>query len=168
MRRSEIPWGIPDDWVKANKTISYLARIYRHKLRPVIKLAHDTRNRLETIFPILNNLCMNSCTMCPEPCCLSAKIWFNYQDLLFLHFTEQPIPDNQPLSSVKDQCRYISPKGCILPRLHRPWICTWYLCPPQMAVLRREIGKKEQVEQMILEIKEKRKAMENEFIYLTS
>jgi hypothetical protein len=31
--------------------------------------------------------------------------------------------------------RYWKPKGCVLPRMSRPWICTWYLCPTQKAIL---------------------------------
>jgi hypothetical protein len=62
-------------------------------------------------------------------------------------------------------CRYFSHRGCALPRVARPWICAWYLCPVQTAILRkRDYLQYDDFNRIIQEIKSLRKEMEDEFI----
>ena len=121
--------------------------------------------RLDVLFAILDNLCQSSCPRCPEPCCLTAKVWFDFKDLVFLHFARKPIPLNPPLAALEDTCLYLGHRGCMLPRSSRPWVCTWYLCPTQTTVLRkRDPLQYEAFNRIVPEIKELRETLEEEFI----
>jgi len=88
---------------------------------------------------------------------------------LFLHFNQQPIPPAQPKANLSMPCRYLGPRGCRLPRITRPWICTWYLCPTQTAKLRNgQQAKRELLNQAMAQIKSERNLLENEFIRVIS
>ena len=95
-------------------------------------------------FPLLDELCMATCTYCPDPCCFSAYAWFDFRDLLFAHLNGLAVPPAQLMTDRKMICRYLGVRGCTLERISRPWICTWYLCPAQLGALRADAacGKK--------------------------
>ena len=136
--KSTIPWAPPDQWQAVNRAIRFHCDRYPENFKSAVSLAQKTKRRLQTIFPVLDEMCADSCPWCPEPCCLKASVWFDFKDLLFLHFNEQPIPPAQPKANLNMPCRYLGSRGCRLPRMTRPWICTWYLCPTQKDRLRKE------------------------------
>ena len=78
---------------------------------------------------------------------------------------EHPIPPEQLLPNLKEICRYWSLKGCVLPRMSRPWVCTWYLCPTQQANLRQKARHtQDEFSRLIQAVKVCRTKMEAEFI----
>lgn len=162
-------WGSDDVWREANDTVSYLLRRHSNGLKRTVAYARAVREELSAVFTCLDNLCLRSCPWCPEPCCLSAKIWFDFKDLLFLHLTASPIPPAPLLVELTGVCWYFGPKGCLLDRISRPWICIWYLCPTQLAILRRQ-GRSDiqTIDRAFLAIKAGRAKMESEFIHLIS
>ncbi|MGE0083537.1 MAG: hypothetical protein AB7S75_03870 [Desulfococcaceae bacterium] len=165
----ELPWGSPVQWREINETIDFMTDLYRTELAEAMTLARDAEKLLESLFPLMDELCAVACPSCREPCCRVARLWFNFPDLLFLHLSGQNIAEGQPHKEFHLHCRYLGDCGCTLPRIERPWICTWYLCPPQTSLLRKK-GKsvKNRVDQIFTQIKEKRKAMEDEFIRVIS
>ncbi|MBW2247710.1 MAG: hypothetical protein JRF62_11105, partial [Deltaproteobacteria bacterium] len=59
--------------------------------------------------------------------------------------------------------------GCMLPRITRPWVCTWYLCPTQKANLRQKPKSVQYLfSRAVQAIKTGRKEMESEFIRIVS
>jgi len=163
------PWADSESWAEINLSIAYLADRYGRRLAPVFETAGLIRSRLMLLATLLDELCLNTCPHCPEPCCLGAKIWFNTADLLMLHLNRMPVPYAQPLSAWDRICRYAGPGGCRLARPFRPWICTWYLCPPQVARLRKsDEEKQEGFGRAVGEIKRLRMALEEGFIRITS
>jgi hypothetical protein len=86
----------------------------------------------------MEELAAATCTRCPNPCCLTAKPWFDLKDLLVIHLSGRTPQDAQTIATMKDRCRYLGPRGCRLDRPDRPWICSWYLCPTQRDRLRKE------------------------------
>jgi len=166
---SGIPWATPMSWQAVNQTVDYHLQRYRADLNQPEILAREIKSCLNTVFPILDALCAHSCPWCPEPCCLSASVWFDFKDLLFLHFNTLSISPAQPKADFKTPCRYLGPRGCRLPRIARPWICTWYLCPTQTAKLKNgEAHKREFIAHAIAQIKSGRNLLECEFIRIIS
>ena len=159
------PWGSAPSWHEANRSIDFHIKRYYLHLKPVIQLARDTQIRLESIFPCLDDICKMTCPRCPDACCLSASPWYDWRDLIFLHLNQISIPPTQTISNFKETCCYLSHRGCTLPRITRPWICTWYLCPAQTVNLRQKCVEQWQALSRVLgEIKALRKKLENEFI----
>ena len=166
---AEPPWGSKVKWQIVNRDLDYLIHRHYDALKNATKLAHDLEVGLTSIFLLLDDLCRVSCPWCPNPCCLTAEVWIDFKDLLFFHLGEHPIPDRQLRSSSEKVCHCWRPKGCILPRIARPWICTWYLCPTQKAILRRKSSHtRNKFSRTIQDIKICRVEMEAEFIRIVS
>ena len=163
--KSTIPWAPLDEWLAVNRAVRFHLDRYPEDFKPVDSFAQKLKHHLESIFPLVHELCIDSCPWCPEPCCLKASIWFDFKDLWFLHFSGQSIPPAQPKGNLGRHCRYLGPKGCRLPRLGRPWICTWYICPTQTAKVRNgHHAKRELLNRTMIQIKSERNLLENEFI----
>ena len=159
------PWGSASVWQAANISIDFHLKRYYQDLKPAIQIAGDIRNRLESIFVALDDLGRKTCPRCPDVCCLSASPWYDMRDLIFLHLNRLSIPLSQTIPGIKETCCYISHKGCLLPRITRPWICTWYLCPAQTASIKERHADQWQALTGVLgEIKAHRKELEDEFI----
>ena len=133
-----LPWTEHCQWVEANHSVTKLIERHCQSQSKIVLLAEQLRIHLETINPLMDRLCQVTCRFCAEPCCLTAWAGFDFKDLLFLHLSGQPIPISQTRFNQHKPCRYIGVSGCRLPRLSRPWICTWYLCPTQMSRLRKK------------------------------
>lgn len=152
-------------WQEVNDAFRHLIHRHERAMQPARGHAGKIREQLESLFPLMDTLCARTCPDCTEPCCRVAKLWYNFQDLLFLHLQGIPPPERQPILSYHDHCRYLTTKGCRLPRISRPWICTWYLCPPQTRGIRK-MGKplRDEVEDRFQTIKQLRTEMEEAFI----
>ena len=152
-----LPWNDHSQWIEANRCVAKLIKRHRRSQSPIVFLAERLRIYLETIFPLVDRICQATCRFCPEPCCLTAWAGFDFRDLLFLHLSGQPIPISQTRFDKYEPCRYLGACGCQLPRLSRPWICTWYLCPTQMSCLRRDFEPRQKayarMMQMIKEVR---------------
>ena len=163
------PWNSTASWRKANHSLNLIIQRNLSELDRAMFLAQKVQNRLASIFSILDDLCQATCPWCPAPCCLSAKVWIDFKDLLFLHLGGLPIPPEQLLPNFKKVCRYWSLKGCVLPRMSRPWVCTWYLCPTQQANLRQKAHHtQDEFKRLIQAVKVGRTMMEDEFIRVVS
>ena len=166
---SGMPWASPGSWKAANQAVDYHLQRYRFDLKHTAIVAQEIKFGLNSIFSILDELCSHSCPWCPEPCCLNAIVWFDFKDLLYLHINKLPISPAQPKVNLSTPCKYLGPNGCRLPRIARPWICTWYLCPTQTANLRNAHQDYHNVlKQNFAQIKSGRKLLENEFIRIIS
>ena len=162
---SGIPWASRKSWQAAHQAVQYHIQRYASDLKQLNTQAQTLETSLNTVFPVFDELCAESCPWCPDPCCQKASVWFDFKDVLFLHLRQLPIPPCQPKESIKTPCRYFGSKGCRLPRINRPWICTWYLCPTQTAKLRKEhAAKLEFLDRTFAKIKSERNLLEREYI----
>ncbi len=86
----------------------------------------------------MDRYCGLTCHGCRDFCCDADGIYFDDADLIYLLILDNDLPANQTRAKAGLACRYLSITGCILPRMCRPFICTWYLCEPQMELLTAE------------------------------
>jgi hypothetical protein len=129
------PWRNNRLWQSANHTLHYLIDRHLHQLDHVTQTAGSIKDFFVSVNSTLDCLCSATCAQCVSPCCLSADVSYDFKDLLLIHLTGQPKPPGQPRRSVHDVCRYLGLEGCMIPRLERPWICTWYICAAQKEYL---------------------------------
>ncbi len=159
------PWGTKHSWHEANCSLESICNRYFAELIAAMALAELLRLKLESIFSMLDDLCLETCTRCPNPCCLHATPWFDFRDLVFLHLNTLAIPIAQTIKALNETCRFAGPRGCTLDRISRPWICTWYLCSVQTANLNsRRANQRKYLTSAINEVKAFRKEMEEAFI----
>jgi hypothetical protein len=163
------PWGSARAWREINQTLAHLMGLYRSNLDRPLERVQAIRARLEPIFVLMDDICDRTCPGCHETCCSVARVWLNFQDLLFIHLLGQTPPPLQTLPDLKAACAYLGPIGCTLPRIMRPWFCTRYICIPQQAFLRKK-GRAFMIdfEGMVHHIEAARNKMESEFIRVIS
>ena len=138
-------------------------------LGTVRQTARRLKDSLETVFPLLESLCDRTCADCQAPCCHIATVWFDYKDLIFMHLSNQALAVAQLTRSRDGVCSCCGPSGCHLPRLSRPWTCSWYLCPTQKNLLGEMPGQPlGMFEETVTAIKRLRKQLEADFISITS
>ncbi len=169
-RLEEPPWKNSSSCREENHAVAFLINRHGGHLNDTTNLAQSLHRKLADLFPLLEELCRLTCTYCPDPCCFSAYAWFDLNDLLFAHLNGLAIPRAQLMTDRKMICRYLGVRGCTLERISRPWICTWYICPAQNAILRRETTCEQKVffHETAAKIREGRKKMETAFINETS
>ena len=123
-------------WQAAVATLRYLIHRHRHQLGGVKACAMRVETLVRRLEPAFDMLGREICTECTAPCCLTADVYYDFRDLLFLLLTGQAMPPEQPKHQQAGVCRYLGPEGCRIPRLERPWICTWYVCAKQKRLMK--------------------------------
>lgn len=160
-----LPWRTTSSWSEALYALKGLAARHAKELGPARTLAEAVRKHLESVFPALDALCRMTCPECPSPCCLKAAVYADFRDLLFLVLLDLSTPPGQLRTASDASCRYHTPRGCTLPRMQRPWICTWYLCAAQKALLRQwPEADRQQLLSTLDAIRTERRAMEETFL----
>jgi hypothetical protein len=158
-------WGQAAQWREANQIMAYLVRRHEKRLQHAKTIAQTLINHLGSVFPHLDSLCAKTCPWCPEPCCMVAKVWIDFKDLVFLHLAGCDTPPAQLIKDLSSRCRYLGTKGCTLDRLMRPWVCTWYVCGTQTRILNEQESQVKQViDEAFSEIKRLRLELETAFI----
>jgi hypothetical protein len=164
IRSSSIPWSHPASWNEVQHSIHLHLDRHRRAMESLMPLAHGIGKHLQVLARQMDMICAHTCTRCPEPCCLTASIWYDLRDLLSFHLLGKPIPVGQPISDYRDVCRFMTNTGCSLPRMIRPWICTWYLCPVQTQWLKKQPdGTRSDLMKYLDEMKTMRAELENRF-----
>jgi hypothetical protein len=125
----------PTVWMQSNRLLGRLTQRHRQCLVEARRTALNIRTELEALFPLIDMVSGTTCP-CPDPCCVVTKVWYDFIDLLFFHLISVPLPPGPLADRLEDPCRYLSPSGCRLPRLIRPWGCLQYTCPIQRRYLR--------------------------------
>lgn len=161
---AHVPWSSPALWQEANASLA--AALSRHAAA-MAGLYHQARRiacALESLFPLMEDLCRDTCPNCADICCRRAWVWADFRDLLFLHLAGIPPPDTQLIGVTDGHCRFAGPHGCQLERIRRPFVCTWYVCPAQIRLLRRRPTAQRRVDAALERIKRLRREMEAAFI----
>ncbi|MGB5987685.1 MAG: hypothetical protein WBG37_20440, partial [Desulfobacterales bacterium] len=79
-------------WAASHQALWRLIRRHQRDLRPCQGVAIEIRQQLAALFPLLDAVCRRTCPWCPDPCCIVTTVWYDFIDLLFLHFIETPLP----------------------------------------------------------------------------
>ena len=162
---TSIPWSHPSSWHAAQLSFNHHTARLSSVRESLLPLAQNIELRLHAVAGQMKALCARTCTYCPDPCCLKASVWYDFRELLGLHLYGKSLPMGQPITNYGDICRYFSHSGCTLPRLIRPWICTWYICPVQARWLRTQPGEAgRNLDRALGQIKSRRSALEEKYI----
>jgi hypothetical protein len=131
------PWPDPDQWQAVNRVLAGWCRTAGPHSAGVRAQARRIEAGYRTLFPLMDDWCRITCPTCPEICCRMARIWFDFNDLLFLHSSGLRIPKAQLLDRFGGICRCLGPGGCLLPRHRRPWRCLRFFCRRQESLLKK-------------------------------
>ncbi len=168
---SDIPWQMAEDWKQVLLSFKAVENKGKDKLTALFCIAKEIQKNFEIISEPMESLCAWTCVNCEDICCMRATIWFDLKDLLYIYFATGKFPESQIKKiTLKNQirtCGCLTQKGCSLSRIERPFVCTWYVCPTQKEYLKQHYPKLLlDFEQTLLNIKELRNKLEEEFICL--
>lgn len=125
-------------WQSSNDALTRLLAHQRHRLGVAVAMAENIRDGIESLFPSMAALCLQTCRFCPEPCCITNTVWIDFRDLLLLHLIDDPVPARQVATGPGEACPFLNHSGCRLPWRVRPWMCVKYICPAQRAILKKD------------------------------
>ncbi|BBO83891.1 hypothetical protein DSCO28_44570 [Desulfosarcina ovata subsp. sediminis] len=161
---SAIPWNTPSLWQDANASLAITIQRHPTTMTELCLLASRMHQRLESLFPMMDALCCRTCPTCTDSCCQRAWVWADFRDLLFYHLADITPPEQQLLGRRGERCRYGTPHGCRLDRIRRPFVCTWYVCPAQTAILRTHPAEARRLKKALQQIQQARRQLENRFV----
>ncbi len=170
---TRIPWQNEKEWQALTPFFDTIKKVHHKDFNPLYQRAETIRQLFKSLSRPMDDLCALTCINCRDICCKKATIWFDFKDLLYLYFAFDKLPGAQ-ISKNKDhndhcQCCNFSTTGCLLSRLERPFVCTWYLCPEQKHILMSGDDVKGEVfMETINRIKGLRTEMESQFCWLSA
>ncbi len=160
-----IPWASAAAWREGQLSLKRTIAASRADLADAAALAERIVHRYLLAGDLFDELSDVTCGTCPQPCCLDAKVWLDFKDLLFIHLSGQEPPPGQLREDWWGRCRYLTSNGCALPRPVRPWVCTWYICPDQRRAIARGLpGAPQRLTRWWSEITSWRDRMEHAFM----
>ena len=134
-----VAWQSPGAW---QQVTLFFSSLISGENAPDLSIARQVARGIladyETLEERLDVLAARVCPDCRDNCCARAVIGYDFPDLLFQSLVYGDLPPAQ-MTKVQDPqagriCACLSPTGCRLPRARRPFVCTWYLCPPMKAL----------------------------------
>ncbi len=160
-----VPWPTEALWNEAREALRYSLLQGADRMAAARRSAARLAHQLDLLADRFDQLAATTCGACPAPCCRHAKVWLDFQDLLFIHLHRESLPPHQLRRNLHEPCRYLARHGCTLPRLSRPWICTWYVCPTQRQALALDVpGGMAQIATALVRVKSLREEMERCFL----
>jgi hypothetical protein len=155
-----------DLWTEAQAAIRHSLVQSKARLAAARRQAAAIAHHRGCLAALFDEVAAVSCAACAAPCCLQAKVWLDFKDLLFIHLNRQThLPPHQLRGDLNGPCRYLGPHGCHLPHPSRPWICDWYICPDLQRAIARDIpGGLVQVDGLRERVKARRDAMEKAYL----
>lgn len=161
-----IPWQRETIWEEVQLHFQLVGKVQHQSLSTVKTLAHEILSKINKVDKALSKLSRSTCGCCPDVCCNRATVWYDFRDLLFHHLEFGKIPQAQISRSNNGVCCYLGQRGCLLTRPHRPFICTWYLCPSQKEsnIEWEEINNSERIGYQLEKIQEDRRMLEHQYI----
>jgi len=165
----EFFWADDKEWQEAQDTLAYLFVRYDSAWERVRQLARQTRDNLDPLFAYFDEFTARVCPDCRAVCCREARVAFDFKDLLFIHALDLTPPPHQLRRHHREPCRYLGPEGCRLPRILRPFICTWFYCAPMLELFRQQPARVQRdLSFRMALVQRNRVLLEDEFIWVVT
>ncbi len=78
--------------------------------------------------PVIEYFTSKVCPYCGTVCCRQKFALPNKEDMITFWALDIDIPNYDFKKDINSSCQFLSHTGCNLPRLYRPFRCTWYFC----------------------------------------
>lgn len=159
-----IPWQNREQWMELQLSIERICEGIGEDTQAITGLTENIRTSYSAVDAQLQELCEKTCSLCSDVCCMRATVWYEIRDLLYLQLAGKSFQENQVSRESDGRCCFLLDNGCSLPRDERPFICTWYICAAQKALLQEQGEAGDLLISRIGEIQESRKNLEEKCI----
>ena len=160
------PWKSPEVWSQFCRAMEHTVGHQSAGLEEARILSWQIRDKFEEVNAAIDSVGKETCLFCKDICCKKATVWYDFKDMLYLYLHSGQFPEAQITKEGDLSCCNLTSTGCLLPRRIRPFICTWYICPSQTAMLSEKMVEepKARILSSIQEIQRLRKRLEDTFI----
>ncbi len=155
-----IPWQNKQQWVELQFAIEQMCRRLGDERSVIMELVESIKATFLAVDNQLQTLCEKTCISCRDVCCMRATVWYETKDLLYMQLAGYSLQENQVRRENDGTCCFLGENGCSLPRDERPFICTWYICADQKAMLNDQGEAGRLLVSRIEHIKQSRKLLE--------
>ena len=124
-------------WQQSNCALKRLLNRHRPLLGRAAATAGTIRRGIDELIHTMEALRLRTCHFCPEPCCITNTVWFDFRDLLAMHLLDEFLPARQAATESGEPCPFLDHHGCRLPWRMRPWMCIKYICPAQRVLMKK-------------------------------
>jgi len=122
----------PDDFWKKIEFLKEFFSVHRDKLGEVTEKALLMQKCFEDFDPFIQYYTSRVCPYCGTVCCANKFGFPEFADIVTFLSLGLSIPPYDLDVDGEAICQFIGEKGCVLPRIQRPYRCTWYFCDPLM------------------------------------
>lgn len=157
------PWVYSEEWREMMLSVERIGAALGDSRRAVMEVVGEMCDLYAELDGALQMLCSATCPDCVEVCCQKATVWYDMKDVLFLYHAAQRFPEHQVRRNEDGSCCFLAADGCVIPRSERPFICTWYLCSAQTALLsaEHELTENPDIRDLIRQLKHTRNRLED-------
>ena len=125
-------------WQQSNCALKRVLNRHRPLLGKAVAAAATIRRGIDELIQTMEALRRRTCRFCPEPCCITNTVWFDFRDLLTMHLLDECLPSRQAATEPGEPCLFLGHHGCRLPWDMRPWMCVKYICPAQQTLMKKD------------------------------
>ncbi len=111
-----------------NKLVSFFKRLKVSNYPEVKKFAQNYKLQMLSLDPIIESFTSKVCPYCGTVCCRQKFALPNREDIILFWALGFKLPRYDLKRDINSSCQFLSYTGCNLPRLCRPFRCTWYFC----------------------------------------
>ncbi|MDD3553265.1 MAG: hypothetical protein PHC35_01925 [Deltaproteobacteria bacterium] len=108
------------------------------QLAEVFARARELEKAFDVIDPFIQEYTAMTCPYCAVVCCANRHGMPTFGDIVSFLAMRRRLPVYDLSISAGAACQFMGAMGCVLPRLVRPYRCTWYFCDPLLKQI--EIG----------------------------
>jgi len=102
----------------------------------VKELARQVEAKVADLSLLIEKYTSVACPSCLSVCCINRHSHHDSSDLALLHALGYAAPALGPGLDDAAPCGFLGARGCMLPRIMRPYRCTWYFCDALLNLLR--------------------------------
>ncbi|RUM88969.1 MAG: hypothetical protein DSZ23_03835 [Thermodesulfatator sp.] len=137
------------------KKIHYLRNFFSEhadKLEKVRQKALVMKQCYDDFDPFIEYYTSRVCPYCGTVCCANKFGFPEFADIITFLSLGLTIPAYNLNVDGEAICQFIGDKGCVLPRIQRPYRCTWYFCDPLMVQI--DIGPAKKYRKFIKDVQD--------------
>ena len=122
----------PDRFWKTIRFLQDFFSAHLDRLDTVLEKAGLMKRCFDDFDPFIQHYTSEVCPYCGTVCCANKFGFPEFADIVSFLSLGLPVPSYDLNVDEEAICQFIGEKGCVLPRIQRPYRCTWYFCDPLM------------------------------------
>ncbi len=128
----------PPEFWRTVEEIKTFFREHQGEMEEVNAKALQFKQAFAEIDPLIQEYTAKVCPYCGNVCCCNKHGFPEFADVVAIIAMVGKLPEYDLSVDERAMCQFMGERGCTLPRIQRPYRCTWYFCDPLL--LQIEIG----------------------------